>query len=244
MRKSKKKIVSLLSSLALVFLVACSNNAGEKGINDPSDKVKALKGEEIVKIMADKALKDKVLIIDVRDAAEYNGGHLANAINIPVGEIEAKVSEIEDYKDKPVVVYCNTGKKSATAADTLIKKGFKNVTNGQGVKDFTSYELQTFPNVRGNAFEKLLKEKANISVLDIRPEKDLANGYIDGAIKIPLDTLKDKLADIPKDKPVYVYCNTGTKSVEGAKILKEAGYDVYNVIEGTKEYDFKELIKK
>lgn len=244
----RNSIVGLMLAALMTLTVACtpatSSNAGGNSSQSASEaQVKTMKGEDLVKIIADKKQKDAVLIIDVRSADEYKAGHIQNAINISVDEMESKLSQIEDYKDKPVIVYCNTGKKSAKAADILSKNGFKDVTNAQGVKDFTGYELQTFANIRGAMFEKLIEDKTDMTVIDVRPAADLKNGFIDGSVNIPVTELEGRLSEVPKDKMVVVYCNTGTKSVEAAKILSKAGYDVTNVIEGTKEYDYKSLKK-
>ena len=96
-------------------------------------------GEELVKQNSAKK-KDEVLIIDVRSSEEYKAGHIPNAININVDETESRLNEIEDYKDKPIIVYCNSGKKSNDAAEILVNNGFQDVTNAQGVKEF-EYDL-------------------------------------------------------------------------------------------------------
>ena len=82
---------------------------------------------------------------------EYKAGHIPNAINISVDETESRLSEIEDYKDKAVILYCNSGKKSQDSAEILVNNGFKNVTNAQGVKEF-EYDLVQYDDVRGRRF--------------------------------------------------------------------------------------------
>ena len=74
-------------------------------------EIKTMTGEELVKQNSDKK-KDEVIIIDVRSSEEYKAGHIPNAINIFVDEFEGRLNEIEDYKDKPIILYCNSGKKS------------------------------------------------------------------------------------------------------------------------------------
>ncbi len=230
-----------VSGLMSVTASASSQPAVVMTKTDAPAEVKEMKGEDLKKIIEDKKKKDTVLIIDVRKPEEYNAGHVMNAINIPLADTEARLSEIADFMDKPVVTYCNSGKQSAQSAKILTEYGFKDVSNAQGVKEFT-YDLVTFPNIRGEALKKIVDEKKDVVILDIRPDKDTKEGIIDGALHIPLDQLKEKMAELPKDKEIYVYCNTGTKSVEAAQILKDAGYNVTNVIEGTKEFTY-DLVK-
>lgn len=70
------------------------------------------------------------LVLDVRTVEEWNTGHSDSAKLIPVNELESRVTEIENYKDKKVVVVCRSGNRAGTAIETLKKYGFTNLTNG------------------------------------------------------------------------------------------------------------------
>ena len=79
-------------------------------------------------------MNQNALVLDVRDAVEYEKGHVLNARNIPLGELEARAGEIEKRKAKPVIVVCDTGNRSGRAAAALRKKGFEQVfTLGGGI---------------------------------------------------------------------------------------------------------------
>jgi phage shock protein E len=77
-------------------------------------------------------IKQGALVIDVRTAAEYAGGHYKGAIHISVTELMTRLSEIGD-KQKPLVVYCASGRRSAQAAKILVDAGFQDVTNAGGL---------------------------------------------------------------------------------------------------------------
>jgi rhodanese-related sulfurtransferase len=78
--------------------------------------------------------QQNALVLDVRDAAEYEKGHMLNARNIPLGELEARSAELEKHKAKPVIVVCDTGNRSGRAAAALRKNGFERVfTLGGGI---------------------------------------------------------------------------------------------------------------
>lgn len=68
------------------------------------------------------------LLVDVRTPAEFGGGHIAGAINIPVQELEPRMSELRD-KGRPIVLYCRSGSRSATAARVLSGAGYTDVHN-------------------------------------------------------------------------------------------------------------------
>jgi rhodanese-related sulfurtransferase len=75
--------------------------------------------------------KDAV-VIDVREPAEYAQSHILNARNVPMGELEARIKDLERFKGKPVIVSCATGNRSGSAAAILRKHGFVNVVNLAG----------------------------------------------------------------------------------------------------------------
>jgi len=75
--------------------------------------------------------KDAV-VIDVRAPGEYAQGHILNARNIPLGELDARLKEIERYKEKPLILSCGRGDQSASAASALRKHGFTQVVNLSG----------------------------------------------------------------------------------------------------------------
>lgn len=72
------------------------------------------------------------VIVDVRDSGEFRSGHIANARNIPLAELQNRITELEKYKDRPLLVYCNTGPRAGSACVQLKKSGFTNVSSLQG----------------------------------------------------------------------------------------------------------------
>jgi phage shock protein E len=73
------------------------------------------------------------VILDVRTADEYRGGAYPGAINIPVQELPARLGELPK-KDRPIVVYCASGVRSASAAGALARAGFTDVVNAGGLR--------------------------------------------------------------------------------------------------------------
>ncbi|PAQ14003.1 pyridine nucleotide-disulfide oxidoreductase [Bacillaceae bacterium SAOS 7] len=73
-------------------------------------------------------------------------------------------------------------------------------------------------------------------VIDVREPLEREMGYIEGSKNIPLGELKTRLNEIPKDQPVYVSCQVGQRGYLASNLLKENGFDVYNVSGGYKMY--------
>ncbi|MGZ8256975.1 MAG: rhodanese-like domain-containing protein [Gallionella sp.] len=71
-------------------------------------------------------------VLDVREPAEFDAGHLLNAKLIPLGKLNARISELDKYRDKPMVVVCRSGNRSGTATALLTKAGFTQVYNMAG----------------------------------------------------------------------------------------------------------------
>jgi rhodanese-related sulfurtransferase len=68
-----------------------------------------------------------ILILDVRTASEFRDGHIPNAINIPHSVLPARIHELKKYKDKMILVHCQSGGRSASAVNVLVQNGFTQV---------------------------------------------------------------------------------------------------------------------
>jgi rhodanese-related sulfurtransferase len=76
--------------------------------------------------------KDDALVLDVRQPAEVAAGKIVNSKNIPLGDLDARVKDIERWKSKPVIVVCASGNRSSSAVGVLKKHGFEKVFNLSG----------------------------------------------------------------------------------------------------------------
>lgn len=73
-------------------------------------------------------------------------------------------------------------------------------------------------------------------LLDVRTPLEFANGHIPDAINIPVDDLRNRLAELPKNRPIVAYCQVGQRGYLATRILMQAGYDVTNLGGGYKTY--------
>lgn len=76
--------------------------------------------------------------IDVRSPEEFNQGHLTNALNIPLKQINEKIAAVASDKSAPINLYCRSGRRAAAAMDELIKLGYTNVTNRGGYQELVA----------------------------------------------------------------------------------------------------------
>ena len=94
--------------------------------------------EEAKKIMDS---GEDYIILDTREQDEFDEGHIPGAILIPYTEIENKAEEMLPDKDKLILVYCRSGRRSKIAAESLAKLGYTNVKEFGGIIDWP-YEVE------------------------------------------------------------------------------------------------------
>ena len=80
-------------------------------------------------------------------------------------------------------------------------------------------------------------DSSKITIVDVRPADQYSRGSFPGAVNIPLDELRDRLAELPKDKMIYTFCAVGLRGYLAYRILTQHGFDkVRNLSGGLKTY--------
>ena len=114
----------------------------------------------------------------------------------------------------------------SSAKDPVNMAGFmiENIASGQ-LKQFHLEDINDLP------------LDGSVTLLDARTEGEFSRGHVTDFINIPVDQLRENLNKLPKDKPVYVMCQSGLRSYIACCILKGEGYDAYNFSGGYRFYD-------
>jgi rhodanese-related sulfurtransferase len=199
------------------------------------------------------AQENGAVVIDVRQPDEFEGGHIANALSIPIREIAQNLDQVPT--DAPVIVYCASGHRAAMSTAALQSMGYTNVRSfpaGYGAWEAAQGEAGDVPEevaaslesnavVAGvdefltnipegylavgniDAFKDML-ENTDVYLVDVREESEYAEGHIPGAVNIPIRTLADNLDKIPADQPVMVYCASGHRAGMALAALQQLGY--------------------
>jgi rhodanese-related sulfurtransferase len=107
----------------------------------------ALLGPSDEELSAIQSSLDDALLVDVRSPEEFADGYLEGAVNIPVGELEGRLQELEP-RERPVIVYCRSGFRSSSAADTLRDAGFRSVMDLGGIGNGEDVGLKTVNGAR------------------------------------------------------------------------------------------------
>ena len=85
-------------------------------------------------------------------------------------------------------------------------------------------------------WETLVAVPDSSLLFDVRTEQEFAKGHIPGAINLPIDHLRFRLSEIPRDRPIVAYCQVGQRGLLATRILLQAGFDVSNLGGGYKTY--------
>jgi rhodanese-related sulfurtransferase len=83
-------------------------------------------------MQAVRLMNQGALVIDLRAKESYDAGHIGDARNVPVAELESRADGLKKWRDKNVITYCDSGVNGASGARTLMKLGFTKVFNLQG----------------------------------------------------------------------------------------------------------------
>ena len=145
-----KKILRIISAIICIFLTSCGNDSSIGvigGADGPTAIIVSEKGEKNMyqQITAEEAKKImdsgvEHIILDTREQDEFDEGHIKGAILIPYTEIESKAEKILPDKDKLILVYCRSGRRSKIASESLAKLGYTNVKEFGGIIDWP-YEV-------------------------------------------------------------------------------------------------------
>lgn len=113
-----------------------------------------------------------------------------------------------------------------SAKDPVNMLGFvaENAISGK-IKQFFWHDVEKLP------------RDGSITLLDTRTPFEVSHGRIDGFINIPLDSLRERINELPKGKPVYVHCHSGLRSYIACRILSGNGFDCYNLAGGWRLYE-------
>jgi len=113
----------LFAALAMILVLLALVSLGPmlQGVKqvDPAEAIRLLN-------------HDGGVILDVREDSEYQEGHILNAVHVPLGRLKDQLQRLEKYKQRPVIMVCRSGQRSADATGLLLKSGFATVYNLKG----------------------------------------------------------------------------------------------------------------
>ncbi|ADI85273.1 rhodanese-like domain-containing protein [Geobacter sulfurreducens] len=226
-----KRIVQRALACAVLALGILAGGAGWAAGDYPvvtTDHLKAMIDE-----------KQDFLLIDARTPEEYAEAHIVGAVNVPEKTFDSASAQLPADKAKLIVLYCNGIKcgKSKRVAKKVEPLGYTTIAvynEGMPV-----WEERGLPIVKGASYGKKIETtkvpaaeldrmirsgSQDYILIDVRDEMEFEEGHIPTAINIPAEQLAARSDQLPKEKKIIVYCNTGSRSYMAYKKLIGLAY--------------------
>lgn len=196
-----------------------------------SASLKALSLDDVLRLKTQGAQ-----LLDVRDAVDFEGAHLAGAINVGIqGKYATWCGTVLDH-DHPIVVIAEPGGEEE-AVTRLGRIGFDNVAGYlEGGMDALGCRPDLVSTIERITAVALFEQRTGAdapTVVDVRSETEWAARRIPGTVNIPLNHLAERAHEIPADRPVVVLCEGGYRSAIAASLLARTGRaDVFDMVGG------------
>jgi len=184
-------------------------------------------------------------VLDTRDAAEFAAAHLAGSVNIGLGGQYATWAGTVLAHDRPIVIVADPGRENESAV-RLGRIGFDQVA---GYLEDGLRSLEARPDLTATterlsaplAAERLADANPPLAV-DVRAPREREAKRIDSSISVPLNHLSERIGELPKNRPLLVFCAGGYRSSIAASLLQKHGFrDVSEIAGGVAAWETAKL---
>jgi hydroxyacylglutathione hydrolase len=199
---------------------------------------------ELIPLSMDEVLAQEAngaQVLDTREPTEFAAAHLAGSINIGLGGQYATWAGTVLSRERPIVVIAAPGRESE-AAMRLGRIGFDNVAGylQDGVRSLDARPdlMRTTDRLSAElAAARLASDDAPLAV-DVRASGERMAAHIPGSIHVPLNRLSERIQELPRNRPLLVYCAGGYRSSIAASLLQHHGFpDVSEIAGGIAAWD-------
>ena len=169
---------------------------------------------------------DDAQLLDTRDPIEFGAAHLAGSINIGLGGQYATWAGTILSREQPIVIIANPGGERESAV-RLGRIGFDHVVGylQGGLASLKSRPdlTKTTQRVSPSLASEFVSSDELLPV-DVRTPNERETKRISGSVSLPLNRLKDRLTELPHNRPLLVYCAGGYRSSIATSLLQRAGF--------------------
>lgn len=170
--------------------------------------------------------KDGAQLLDTRDPADFGRAHFAGSLNIGLGGQYATWAGTLLDRERPIILITEPGSERE-AAMRLGRIGFDHVAGylegGVEALEHRREQAAGWDRVGPPELADYLKSDGGTLVLDVRNPGEFQTKRIEGAVNIPLNKLRARLSEVPRDRRLVVHCAGGYRSSIAASILQQAG---------------------
>lgn len=192
---------------------------------------KALSVSEVKKLVASQA----ALILDVRKPQDFATAHVPGSVFIGIdGQFAPWVGALITDLKQPIILITAEGRE-AEAVTRLSRVGYDNCLGylehgveawknaGEATESITSISAETFAEAYG---------RGGAQVLDVRKPGEYESSHLDHVCSYPLDFITDWQHTLPKDRPYYIHCAGGYRSMIAASLLRRQGFSMLTDVAG------------
>ncbi len=174
-------------------------------------------------------------VLDTREPEEFATAHLAGSINIGLSGQYATWAGTVLTREQPIAIIANPGRESESAV-RLGRIGFDNVVGylSEGMQSLESQPDRTATTERWSAplSAQFLSSAEPPQLIDVRTPRERDQKFIDGSLSIPLNHLSERMEELPRNRPLLLYCAGGYRSSIAASLLQQRGFNQVSEIAG------------
>lgn len=198
-----------------------------------------------------------ILLIDLRSPEKFAAGHLERAVNIPMADLATRYSEalFPDYKGSLIVFSSDSTAEMEAGVEQMRDWGFTRATMFSGGMERwqkAGLPVATGPNpapAKLTYVRKLAPYEVSIAdfmaavtgggplIVDARSTAEFSAGHFRSSVNIPSEEMEVRFTEVPKDKPVYLHCSTGSRAEMAYDILKAKGYANVKLLKASIEFE-------
>jgi hydroxyacylglutathione hydrolase len=167
------------------------------------------------------------LAIDARSPAQYSAAHLPGALSIPAGSSFGTWLGWVAPHDRPLVLVLDGPDDWDDAIRQALRIGHENIRGflqgGMAAWLAEGFEIESSDGVTVHQLRDRLADDRPL-LLDVRQRDEFERSHLPGALHLMAGELPDRLAELPRDRPIYTICATGYRSSVAAGLLRHAGF--------------------
>ena len=171
-------------------------------------------------------IQKHALILDTRQADEFENGFIENSLNIGLeGTFAIWLGTLVNI-NTPIILITEEGKEKESIS-RMLRIGFENIKGylEGGMQTWLASErkIEKINSIDADTFEEEIKNK-KYTLLDVRNKTEYENGHVKGALHFPLSSLQANYSALQTDTEYMIYCGGGYRSMIASSILKSKGY--------------------
>lgn len=180
------------------------------------------------------AIGEEAIVIDTRDLSAFAAAHIPGALAIGLHQLPNYVGWFATY-DLPLLLVVDNNR-PGTAVEYLVRQGYDGIAGylagGMAAWHSSGLPVSKTGLLTPQELVALLAGDEALYLIDVRSPEEAAGDALPGAHHLPLKQLPERIAEIPEDQLLCVYCTSGSRSILAASLLQRAGWENVSILLG------------